>query len=352
MKSVYSFLSENWQAGGFAIATVISSSGSSPGRAGTSALITREGLLYGTVGGGIAEKKVIETAAGYVGNNKSGVFHYNLGNTLSDHNEAVCGGTMKVLIDSSISNDSNFSDNLKEIQRKKIPYVVVTSADILPDGEYFITRALAGEAFFYGPEILFSDEVRNKISELLAPGRRNDIFVYSSLEAGKESYLILESVFRPPRLVIAGAGHIGKAVCMLGNFLGFEVTVIDDRPEFVNKTNLPGADNILAGNIGEAIKKVEKDRSTFIVIVTRGHSNDSEALRNCIASDAAYIGMIGSRTKTELMRKEFISRGWATQEQWEKIHTPVGIKINSVTVEEIAVSIAAELVMVKNSSGA
>jgi xanthine dehydrogenase accessory factor len=87
---------------------------------------------------------------------------------------------------------------------------------------------------------------------------------------------------------------------------------------------------------------------TFVVIVTRGHNDDAAALKGCIGSKSRYVGMIGSKTKVEKMRRNFIENGWATDEQWRAIHSPVGIEINSKTVEEIAVSIAAELVLVRN----
>ena len=84
------------------------------------------------------------------------------------------------------------------------------------------------------------------------------------------------------------------------------------------------------------------------MIVTRGHRHDGQALRGCLGSRAAYIGMIGSKRKIELMRQQFLKEGWATEEQWSRIYAPIGIDIGSQTVEEIAVSIAAQLVHVRS----
>jgi xanthine dehydrogenase accessory factor len=160
----------------------------------------------------------------------------------------------------------------------------------------------------------------------------------------------LEPVIPPCRLLIAGAGHIGKALAKIGQMLDFDVTVADDRFEFANSDNIPWADNFIIGNIGNILEKTDWGKDLFIVIVTRGHRDDSNALRQCIGSDAAYVGMIGSRNKVALMRKEFIEKGWATPEQWNRIHAPIGLDINSKTVEEIAVSIAAQLVQVRNGT--
>jgi xanthine dehydrogenase accessory factor len=86
------------------------------------------------------------------------------------------------------------------------------------------------------------------------------------------------------------------------------------------------------------------------VIVTRGHKDDAEALRQCIGADIAFTGMIGSSKKISAMKSDFIKNGWSTPGQWDKIHTPVGIDIKSITVEEIAVSIAAQLILVRNTN--
>ena len=159
---------------------------------------------------------------------------------------------------------------------------------------------------------------------------------------------MLEPVFPPEQLIIAGAGHIGRALSHLGNLLGFEVTVIDDRSAYANKDNIPDADHIIVKDIGLAMHELRKGADTYVVIVTRGHKDDAEALKPCIGASLAYTGMIGSIRKVATMKQEFIEKGLATKEDWDKIYSPVGIEIGSQTVEEIAVSIAAQLIMVRN----
>jgi xanthine dehydrogenase accessory factor len=163
------------------------------------------------------------------------------------------------------------------------------------------------------------------------------------------SLFFLEPVFPQEHLVIAGAGHIGRTLVHLADLLDFEVTVIDDRPEYANSVNIPEADHIIVNDIGESLKKLNKNNDTYVVIVTRGHKDDAAALRPCIGSDLAYTGMIGSVNKIASMRVNFIENGWATSKQWDTVHTPVGLDIKSRTVEEIAISIAAQLVLVRNS---
>jgi len=126
------------------------------------------------------------------------------------------------------------------------------------------------------------------------------------------------------------------------------VTVIDDRPEFANAKNVPEADEVIVGEIGEALLRIEDSQDNYFIIVTRGHQKDAEALRAAIGRPAAYLGMIGSRRKIEIMHCEFLENGWATAEEWGEVHAPIGLEIGSKTVEEIAVSIAAELVLVRS----
>jgi xanthine dehydrogenase accessory factor len=158
----------------------------------------------------------------------------------------------------------------------------------------------------------------------------------------------MEVIFPPPHLIIAGAGHIGKALAHLGKLLDFYVTVVDDREDYANPAVIPDADQFRVGDYAGVMQSMQITGDTYIVIVTPGHKNDADVLKSCIGSGAAYIGMIGSRNKIELMRRHFISEGWATGLQWDAIHTPVGIDIRSKTVQEIAISIAAQLVMVRN----
>jgi xanthine dehydrogenase accessory factor len=129
--------------------------------------------------------------------------------------------------------------------------------------------------------------------------------------------------------------------------LDFEVTVIDDRPEYANAKRFPEAAKIIVADIGRAVRETPLGADAYLVIVTRGHSRDADALRAAVKRPAAYVGMIGSRRKVRLLRRLFLERGWATPGQWARVHTPIGLPIGSRTVAEIAVSISAELVKIR-----
>lgn len=117
-----------------------------------------------------------------------------------------------------------------------------------------------------------------------------------SSKSGSELQFI-EPCLPKPELLIAGAGHVGKAVGKLASMMGFKAIVVDDRPEFACQKNLPEIDHVICGNIPETIKKWQIRKNTFIVIVTRGHQHDGASLGACVKSQAGFIGMIGAEGK-------------------------------------------------------
>lgn len=332
------------------LATVVRTSGSTPQKAGSSALFDRSGLVFGTIGGGILEGKVTEIARKSINSRKSGLYRFSLDNNSPSGEDALCGGSVTVMTDSDLRKHLPVLKELGDSITARIPGVLITMVSNIYDESVKISRfwatsdskipveAKAAKALH--PEILSiidsSDPYDFRELELLLPGDETASLFY------------MQALFPLPRLIIAGAGHIGKALAILGQMLDFDVTVIDDRRNFANPDNISTADHLMVGDIGKMLSGIEKGRDSYIVIVTRGHRDDANALKACIGSGAAYIGMIGSRNKVAFMRKEFLESKWATPEQWANIFAPVGLEIHSQTVEEIAVSIAAQLVQVRN----
>jgi len=129
--------------------------------------------------------------------------------------------------------------------------------------------------------------------------------------------------------------------------VGFDVVVLDDRPEFTDQALFPEGVATRCGDIRKEVKAFGIGRDTYIVIVTRGHKHDAEALEACIHAPAAYIGMIGSKRKVALMREDFIESGLAGEEEFGRVFAPVGLDIGAVMVPEIAASIVAQLIAVR-----
>ncbi len=158
--------------------------------------------------------------------------------------------------------------------------------------------------------------------------------------------VFIEPVAMGPKLVIAGGGHISKCLCPLAKSLGYSVTVIDDRQEFVNEERFPAADRLEVGNIVDCLGAMEINRRTYLVIVTRGHACDEEALHAVVNKPAAYIGMIGSQRKVELVFRNLEEKG-VSAAALRKVRAPIGLDIGGDTPMELALSIMAQLQQVR-----
>ncbi len=314
----------------FALAVVLEAKGSAPQVAGASALFTSKKLLDGTVGGGAVEADVGRKAASALQKFAPLVAEYSLkGKTAGE--SGMCGGQMRVLIDPSPEKHRDVFAKLARSLEVGKAGVLATMAIVDSGGRITLKR----DWIAAGARSPLENEIVDSFSDglpRLAKFR------------GGEDFLFIEPVFSPSQLVIAGAGHIGRAVAHLGSLLDFEVTAIDDRSEFANRKNIPDADRIIRADFAEALGNFPFTQNVYIVIATRGHEHDAQALRACIRSNAGYIGLVGSRTKIALMREVFLAKRWATALEFDRVHAPVGLPIGSKTVQEIAVSIAAELV--------
>jgi xanthine dehydrogenase accessory factor len=161
-----------------------------------------------------------------------------------------------------------------------------------------------------------------------------------------DAQVMLQYLESPARLVIVGAGHVGLALARFAELLGFGVTVLDDRPEFANRERFPMADEVRCGDAGAELDALPIDSSTYVVLVSRGHRQDEDALRHVVARGAAYVGMIGSKRRTQTVLQHLLSEGY-DRAAIESVSTPVGLDIGAETPEEIALSILAEMVMLR-----
>jgi xanthine dehydrogenase accessory factor len=334
------------------LATVTDTQGSTPQKPGSSALFNKKGLVTGTVGGGIVEGKIQKIAMDALVSGASGHYRFNLANDISKTDDAICGGQINVLVDAKLNNYISIFEQVKQSLTDRLPGVLITMVTRFTEKNVLINRYWMNSTIKPEIPVEYLEKIEPVVLGMLSIADPSD---YKDLELaieGKEpsSVFFLEPVFPLPQLIIAGAGHIGKALAHIGSMLDFEVTIIDDRPEYANIENIPDARHIIVSDIGEAMQGLRKSMDTYVVIVTRGHKDDAEALKPCIGSGLAYIGMIGSKTKIASMRSNFLENGWTTAKQWDAIYAPVGIDIRSQSVEEIAVSISAQLVLVRRSS--
>ena len=166
-------------------------------------------------------------------------------------------------------------------------------------------------------------------------------------EAAGEAFQVMVEVHeQPSTLVIAGGGHVGKALSEIASLCGFRVTVIDDRPEYADPERFPEAERVIRGRFDEVLADYPLDSTTYVVAVTRGHKHDEASLRGVIGRGAAYIGMIGSRRRARAVLKHLVEEG-ADPDEVAKVHTPVGLDIGAESPAEIAVSVMAEIILLR-----
>lgn len=160
--------------------------------------------------------------------------------------------------------------------------------------------------------------------------------------------ILVEPIKPSPRVIIIGGGHVGKALAQLAKYLGFKVAVSDDRVEFCNHEANPSADEFFAVPMKELPDVTDITSSTYLLLTTRGSETDIAGLGSLLKTPAAFIGVIGSRRRWETTRKGLLEQG-VSVEDLDRVHSPLGLELNAETPEEIAVSIMAEVIMVRNN---
>ena len=172
--------------------------------------------------------------------------------------------------------------------------------------------------------------------EALTDKKRRTVEVEANVRA------FLDILSGETELLICGAGHIAMPLARFAREVGFKVTVIDDRPDFAHPSRFPGC-KVVAGDFLITLRDMPLTNSTYVVVITRGHEHDAECLEEILPQEAAYVGLIGSRRRVRFIL-EALGRKGIPQKRLNEVFTPIGIPIGAESPEEIALSIAAELV--------
>ncbi len=224
-----------------------------------------------------------------------------------------------------------------------------------PHFRYLAATVLDGDAA--GAKILIccEDESKDFPRGILRTEERRQLCqcVGTGMLTLENRTLFYEKITAKRHLVICGSGHVGIALTRIASMTGFKVTVIDDRPKFTERALRAGADQVLTGDFIQMLsdRSVNDDpQDMYYVVVTREHMYDLDCLRSILPKPHAYLGMMGSRRKTGLIRKKLMDLGFA-KEQVLSIHMPIGLAIGAQTPEEIAVSILAELIQTSAEEG-
>ncbi len=320
----------------FVLATVVRSLGSTPQKVGANAIFEVNGQVHGTLGGGCLEAEARKRAMDALDDGQSSLFHLKLDDISGWDDGLICGGQATILIQPlpsmNISAYRVLIEAEKEGRAGKLLTKIIRSDGVQTDSLWLEDGDALEDSWFSDPEVL--KEVKSEEQAELK----------GDFSKADQELLFIEPCVSKPELLIAGAGHVGKAVASLGGLMGFRTVVVDDRPEFACAGNLPGVDQVICGNIPQTISEWDIKENTYILIVTRGHQHDGASLAACVKSSAKYIGMIGSRRKSMLIRNSLKEKGLATSLELERVVCPVGLDIGSVSVQEIALSIVSQLV--------
>lgn len=274
---------------------VVHSRGSTPQTAGALMVVDDALNTFGTIGGGCVEAEVRRRAFELMSRGQTGLLTFKLDHDYGWDDGLICGGTLDIAV-----------------------------APLPPDAE--LHRALA----------------------LIARREPAALAFEVATDEGAAQYTL--NVPARERLLIAGAGHVGQALARMALTLEFDVLVFDDRADLMEKFVPEGALRV-AGDIAENLRAAIVDDQTYCVVVTRGHRHDEQALHAVVQRGARYVGMIGSRRKVKLIFDDLRDMGVPDAALLE-VHAPIGLAIGAVSVEEIALSIAAQLVEVRRERSA
>lgn len=329
------------------LARIIRQIGSAPRTVGTKLLVRADGRPVGTIGGGLLEHAVLRKAREVMASGRPAVLEVRLTGLEVAASEMICGGNVDVLIEPLSPEDAGAVSVLQTLAQMTAQGRRGVLVTVLSEGRRSVLWSIVtetGRVIGDAPERF---EAAGVDPQRWAGTRR---FALETTAHGAGPVVYVEPIEPEAMLVLFGAGHISTFVAPPARAVGFRVCVIDDREEFANAERFPDAERILVCPLTEAFARIAVTPTTYLVIVTRGHIHDRDALRDALTTRAAYLGMIGSRRKRDLIYAALMEEGVAA-EDLRRVHCPIGISIGAETPQEIAISIVAELIQVRARRG-
>lgn len=306
------------------LVTIISELGSSPRGTGAQMLVGADGRILGTVGGGPTEKLCEDRAIRLIREKRCETHEFLLHSNSIEDIGAVCGGDVEVYF--------QFIDGGSECWIETAKCVLSSVSE--KKKAWLIQRTDGSD-----PSVL--DENGNAIcgSDVPAAGLTAEGCVL------KNGYFSMKLPVGE-RAIIFGGGHCAAALAPLLETVGFRVTVMDCRDEYANRSRFPMAEDVICGDYLRISDYLTIGEGDYIIVMTNGHSFDFDVQEQVLRTTTAYVGVIGSKAKTASVNKRLREAG-VSEDAIQSVHTPIGTAIKAVTPEEIAVSIAGEMILVR-----
>ncbi len=334
------------------LATIIRLTGSGPRGVGTKFLIMEDGSYAGTIGGGLLEAKVLETAEMVFQTRAPARLNLSLRGKDVAETDMICGGDAEIFLEPVFPGDEEQMRILRrslEIQKRGGSGLLVTALDVKrwekgKSPKVFMDSG--GERLGSLPGMEDTEDPLSTDNFLKwTRNREAGVVIHRDRRGGQVEFFV-DLVVSDPILYVFGGGHVSSQIVPLASKVGFKVVVIDDRPDFADAANFPEAEKVLQYPFEGVLEKVPVNESSFVIIVTRGHLHDKTVLEQSLRTNAGYIGMIGSKRKKAMIYEKLLEEGF-TRQDLDRVHAPIGLDIGAETPEEIAVSIVAELIQVR-----
>lgn len=334
----------------FILATVVRTRGSTPQKPGAKLLVRRDGSTAGTLGGGCVEADVWAKARVIL--EEKGhpqVCSFVLNEDLAAKDGLVCGGTMEILIDPVVEQPeflpvvSEIIEAIEGRGDRALATYVPREAQVGARTTRLFLRADGSVVGSLGAEALDSLAIE-------CAAERMPMGSESWIETEEGSGVYIETFTHPATVVVVGGGHVGKAIYQVARFLDFRVVVIDDRERFANKERFPEADVLVPESFDQGLRELDPGPNHYVVVATRGHKFDDIALLEAARSGAGYVGLLGSKRKAVLIFRHLLDQG-IPEERVRSIRAPIGLDLGGRQPEDIAVSILAEILAVRNGRG-
>ncbi|TSA17402.1 XdhC/CoxI family protein [bacterium] len=333
------------------LATIVSSSGSTPLPPGASMLVQQHGkIVRGTIGGGLLEASVTKEAEQFSVESTGSVIRQFELNESDSEDGMICGGTVEILLEQIGEEELSLFSGLIVLKDEGSDCTLLRITDstksvVKRSVLEGITKDVTERPPLDGLLKAYDVPVDRFLQSLQRAHREESV----KCVPGLKGEMIIQPIVGIQPLIIFGGGHIGRSLSKIAPGAGFTVTVVDDRQEYAHPGRFRDDVRTLTKSWSDAFADLHVKPSASIVIVTRGHESDKEVLRHALRTPARYIGMIGSGKKVTATYARLQEEGVPIA-LLRRVHAPIGLEIGAVSAEEIAVSIVAELIQVRRRS--